>query len=440
MAKTRCSFCGRHEHQVRHLIAGPGQVAICNECVDLCVDVQSSGMEFDGHLLLTGIGELTTNDRFVPGLTGVIRDAAVAVRGGVVRWVGPQLALPDRYRSFPTVDCGGRAVLPGFVDAHTHALFGGEQAHLAQVGASDIEQRAQGAVAAATTTRATSSERLFEEVSERLARMLAHGTTTVEVKSGYGSDLAGEHRLLDLADRLDRELSIDVVTTLLFGMAPPSGMSSHEYAVWASEELVVACAPQASYADVALDHLAPDQVGLILDSAVRHGLSVRAHVAGAGSAIYLPELLRHGPVTLDHLDHLHPDDLSRLGEAGVVAVLLPTTGGPRGAGFSAPAMWDAGLTVALGTDCNPVDSYVESMQFVVALAVTDLGMSVEQAVWSATRGGALAVQEPEKGWLGRGTFGDLLVLDAPSAAHLAYRPGINLAWRVFKEGIPVAGL
>ena len=223
MARTRCSFCGKQEHQVRHLVAGPADVAICDECVDLCAEVQAAGMEFDGDLLLVGIGELTTNDRFVPGLAGTIHDAAVAVRGGVVRWVGPQLALPDRYRSFPTTDCGGRAVVPGFVDAHTHALFGGEQAHLAPAGPADPEHRARGAMTAVETTRATSDQRLFEEVAERLSRMLAHGTTTVETKSGYGGDLEGETRLLALAHRLDQELGIDVVSTILFGLAPPPG-------------------------------------------------------------------------------------------------------------------------------------------------------------------------------------------------------------------------
>ena len=217
-------------------------------------------------------------------------------------------------------------------------------------------------------------------------------------------------------------------------------MTGDEYALWAAEEIMVACAPHASYADVALDHLDPGQVGAILDSAVRHGLSIRAHLTGARSGRYLTELLRHDPVTLDHLDHITPEELTRLRDVGATAVLLPTTLGHRtGSRPPAQAIWEAGITVALGTDCNPVDSYVESMQLVIALAVTELGLTVEQAVWAATRGGALALEESEKGWLGRGTFGDLVVLDAPSAAHLAYRPGINLAWRVFKDGIPVAG-
>lgn len=442
MARTRCSFCGKHEDQVRHLVAGPNGVAICDECVNVCVEVQGAGLEFEGDLLLTGIGELTTNDRFVPGLLGTIHNAAVAVRGGIVRWAGPQLALPDKYLAFPTLECGGRAVIPGFVDAHTHALFGGEQAdRFMRLGSGGTNQgyRAEGTSTTIETTRATSDQRLSEEVSTRLANMLAHGTTTVEVKSGYGGDAAGERRLLELAHRLDGELAIDIVSTVLTGARIPGAMTADEYAGWVVDELIPMCAPLASYADVVSDELGPGEVETILAAASAHGLAVRAHVARYAGQGEVSMAIRQGAVSVDHLDHLGSDELRQLANSPSVAVLLPTTGFGAGRGKPpARQIWDAGVTVAIASDCNPVDSYVESMQLVIATAVSGLGLTVEESVWAATRGGALALEEPEKGWIARGTFGDLVVLDAPSMAHLAYRPGINLAWRVLKDGVLVA--
>lgn len=437
MARTRCSFCGKHEDEVRHLVAGPNQVAICDECVDLCVEVQASGIEFQGDLLLTGIGELTTNDRFVAGLLGTIQDASVAIRGGIVRWAGPELALPDKYRSLPTLTCGGRAAVPGFVDGHSHALFGGEQGdRFASSEPHDLQYHRQGVAVAVASTAATSDKRLTEEVSDRLTRMLHHGTTTVEVKTGFGGDVAGERRLLDLAQRLDADLAIDVVSTVLVGAALPSVTNPATYVDWVVETLLVECGPHASYIDIIPDRFETAEIDRLFEASAGLGLSVRCHVTANPAGAALEIALRHDAVSVDHLDHVTERDIERLTGVKSVAVLLPTS--ERGLGPPASAIWDSGVTVALGTDCNPVDSYVESMQLVISLAVSHLGLSVDQAVWAATRGGSVALEEPEKGWIGRGTFGDLVVLDAPSASHLAYRPGVNLAWRVIKDGAVVA--
>lgn len=446
MARLRCSFCDKPEADVRHLVAGPGKVTICDECVDVAAEVARVGIEFDGSVLVTGIGELVTNDPNVPGLCGIIDDAALAVRDGLVRWAGPESALPDRYRELPTLRCGGRAVIPGFVDAHTHAVFGGERSgefelRLQGTSYAEIAARGGGIKSTVAATRATPAERLRREAAVRFATMLRHGTTTAEVKSGYGLETATERSILEVVADLDADLPIDLVPTFLGAHAVPAGMDRGDYVDLIIEEMLAVCAPLADYCDVFCDvgAFTPDEARAILEAAAGHGLGARLHanqLAAGGGARLAADL---GAVSADHLDHLSRPEARLLAEAGVVAVVLP------GASYSlrtghAPArmLWEEGVTVAVATDCNPGTSYVESMQIVVSLAAVEMGLTPAQAVWSATRGGALALEQPNKGWLGRGAVADFVVLDAPSPVHLAYRPGTNLAWRVFKDGAQVA--
>lgn len=439
MSRSSCSFCGKSESEVRQIVAGPNRVGVCNECVVLFGDITKE--EFAGGVLVSGIGELVTNDPLVPGLLGVLEHAALAVVHGVVAWAGPEDSVPERWRDLPTLDVEGRAVIPGFVDAHTHAIFGGDTADdyadqlamFADPPLTDLQSIVR-------ATSATSDDHLLRETSDRLDRMLRMGTTTVEVKSGFGMTTIGERRLLDVLNRVADQHSIDVVPTLFFrGIPSHVGRSDHIQTI--TEETLAICAPLATYCDVYCDEtgFSPEEAQVILDAAASHGLPARVHAQRFGADESVMVAVSARAVSADHLDHVTRSEAGRLAESGTVAVLLPASSfGIRSGHAPARMLWESGVTVALGTDCGPESAAVESMQFVVALASVEMGLTPAQAVWSATRGGALALQEPEKGWLGRGAVGDFVVLDAPRANHLVARPGNNLAWHVFKDGHTVS--
>jgi imidazolonepropionase len=445
MARTSCNFCGKSEDEVRNLVAGPKSVAICNECVDLCVEINEADLTYGGDVLLTGISSLVTNDPYVPGLLGEIPNAAVAVRGGTVRWAGPADTLPYKYREdLPEFDCDGRAVIPGFVDCHTHLAFAGDRAdefarRLAGEDYEAILAAGGGIQATVRATRETHFSELARQTAVRARRMLEHGTTTIEIKSGYGLELKTELRQLRAAVQVQEQVPVDVVTTFLGAHVVPAEYENDRegYLRLLEDEVLPACAPLAVYCDVFCDQgvFTVSEARRILTAAARHGLKAKLHadqLSSSGGAALAGELQA---VSADHLDHIRPEDAAALAAAGTVAVLLPAvslsmrTPPPPG-----PMLIDAGVDIALATDCNPGTSYVESMQLVVALAVLEGGLTPDQALWAATRGAALAVEERDKGWIGRTAVADLLVLDASSYLHLAYRPGGNLIWKVFKDG------
>ena len=406
-------------------------------------------------LILHGIGQLVTNDptRVEAGLLGIVEQAAVAMCGGRVAWAGPLEDLPDEYYDLPDLDCAGRAVIPGFVDSHTHLVFAGERG-------GEFERRLSGEpyesiLAAgggiqstvAATRRAveeTAAVGLIQDARRRIENMLAYGTTTVEIKSGYGLDVPTELRMLEAASALGKLVPVDTVGTVLGAhVVPPEYANDREgYVSLVVDEMLPRLAPLARYCDVFCDRGAftVAEARRVLEAGMLHGLKPRIHaeqLAATGAALMAAEV---GAVSADHLDHIDAEGVAALAAAGTVATLLPA------ASFSmqapqAPAriLWDSGVTVAIATDCNPGTSYVESMQFVVAVATLDMGLSPAEALWAATRGGALALEETGKGWIGAGAVGDLVILDAPSYVHIPYRPGSNLVWRVVKDGIVVIG-
>ena len=397
-------------------------------------------------LLVTGIGELVTNAPDAPGQLGVVRDAVVAVREGRVAWAGPAADVPAGVGTLEPFDVGGRAVVPGFVDAHTHLVFAGDRAdefarRLRGEPYEEILASGGGIHSTVAATRSASFDDLVAAGVERAGRMVRQGTTTVEVKSGYGLDVETEVGILGAARVVGERTPLDVVPTFLGAHAVPREMDRGEYLGLVTGEMLEACAPLARYCDVFCDRGAftVEEARRVLLAGKARGLRPRLHaeqLARTGAALLAAEL---GAISADHLDHATPEDAAALREAGVVAVLLPT------ASFSlrapqAPArmLWDAGMTVALATDCNPGTSYVESMPFVIALACLEMELTPEEALWAATRGGALALEEPDKGWVVEGAVADLAVLDAPSYRHLPYRPGSDLVWTVVKDGTVVA--
>ncbi len=374
--------------------------------------------------LFTGISELVTNDPSYGGPLGVIPHAALVVEDGRIAWVGDRGRAPaaDQAR-----DLGGRAVLPGFVDSHAHLVFAGERS--AEFAARMAGERYDGGGIATTVaaTRAASDDELRTLLAERVAEMRAQGTTTIEVKSGYGLSVADEVRALRLAGEVTSE------TTYLGAHVVPPGADRDEYVRLVAGEMLTACAPYARWIDVFCEPgsahaFDADQSRAILERGRDAGLGLRVHGnqlsygPGVGLAVEL------GAASVDHCTYLTDADVDALAQGETVATLLP------GVEFStrhpypdARRLLDAGATVALATDCNPGTCYTSSMPFVIALAVRELGMTVDEAVWAATAGSARALRREDVGTVRVGLAADLAVLDAPSRAFLAYRPGVPLA-------------
>jgi imidazolonepropionase len=399
-------------------------------------------------LLVSNIGQLVTNDRDRGGLLGVVADAAVVVADGLVSWVGPGPDVPSDARPLDEIDVGGRAVVPGFVDAHTHLVFAGDRAdefarRLRGESYEEILAAGGGILATVDATRLATEDELLDAATRRAERMLASGTTTVEVKSGYGLDVPTEVKMLEVAAGLDSDMAIDVVPTFLGAHVVPMEYRERrsDYVDLVAGEMMEACAPLARFCDVFTDRAAftVAESRRILESARAAGLGLRIHadqLERVGAARLAAEL---GAASADHLDHAGYDDLAALEAAGTTATLLPAVSFSMRLPYpDGREIWDSGVTVALGTDCNPGTAYVESMPFVIALASLEMGLTPAEALWAATRGGALAVAEAGKGVLRPGATGDLVVLDAPSYQHIPYRPDGSLVSMVVKDGAVAA--
>lgn len=446
----RCSFCGRREEEVGRIVAGPNRVGICDECIELAREVAlPSSRPAGGDLVMTGIGELITNDRRRPGLLGLVKSAALAIRRGEVAWVGKEADLPSRYRELVSIDCEGRAVIPGFVDSHTHLVFAGSRpqefaARLRGDSYLDIQESGGGILATVKATREAGAAALLSSSIERAGMMLEHGTTTIEIKSGYGLDLATEIMCLEVAHQVGEVLPVDVVTTFLGAhQVPPEFATDRKaYLDLIESEMLPAVADLASYCDVFCDRGAFDvsEAERVLTAGRRHGLKPRLHANQLGSTGGLELAASIGAVSADHLEYVDEEQAALLVDNGVVAVLCPTASWSiQSRQAPGPMLWDAGAIVALATDCNPGTSFVTSMQLVIAVACLDMGLTLEEALWSATRGGAIALEQPGKGRIAPGADGDVVVLDADTYRHLGYQPDVNLAKLVVKQGDPVVG-
>ncbi|OON72997.1 imidazolonepropionase [Streptomyces tsukubensis] len=386
--------------------------------------------------LLTGIGSLVTNDPEIgEGPLGLITDAALVIEDDHIAWAGPAGRAPG---TDTVSDVGGRAVVPGFVDSHAHLVFGGDRTQEFNARMSGRAYSAGGIRTTVAATRAATDEELSATVARYLAEALRQGTTTMETKSGYGLTTHDESRALRIASG-----HTDEVTYLgAHIVAPELAEDPAAYVELVTGEMLDACAPYAKWIDVFCEKGAfdGDQARAILTAGRAKGLVPRIH---ANQLSYGPGVqlgVELDAASADHCTHLTDADVDALAQGGTVATLLP------GAEFSTRAQWpdarrllDAGATVALSTDCNPGSSFTSSMPFCVALAVRDMGMTPDEAVWSATAGGARALRRTDVGRLSPGARADLAVLDAPSHVHLAYRPGVPLVIGVWRAGERVAG-
>ncbi|MET9698321.1 imidazolonepropionase [Streptomyces sp. NPDC006529] len=385
--------------------------------------------------VISNIGSLVTNDpaRGDGSPLGLIRDAAVVIDGDTVAWVGASADAPSADRAF---DAKGRAVIPGFVDSHSHLVFAGDRTQEFNARMSGRAYSAGGIRTTVAATRAATDAELEANLVRHLDEARRQGTTTFETKSGYGLTVEDEARALRIAAAHTEE-----VTYLgAHIVSPDFAGDPGAYVDLVTGEMLAACAPYARWVDVFCEKGAfdGDQARAILTAGAAAGLIPRIHA----------NQLSHGPgvqlaveleaASADHCTHLTDADVDALGQAAgtTVATLLP------GAEFSTRAAWPdarrllaAGATVALSTDCNPGSSYTSSMPFCVALAVRDMGMTPDEALWSATAGGARALRRTDIGVLAPGARADLALLEAPSHVHLAYRPGVPLVSAVWQRGV-----
>ncbi|HUJ67499.1 MAG TPA: imidazolonepropionase [Acidimicrobiales bacterium] len=384
-------------------------------------------------LAVTGIGTLVTCDEEAGrGPLGVVpRGALVCDRGQVV-YAGPEASAPSG--TDERVDVGGRCVMPGFVDSHTHLIFAGDRAAEFAARMAGADYHPGGILDTVAATRAAPAEELEDSARRLVALALANGTTTVEIKTGYGLDALHEATHIGIARRLTEE------ATLLGAHLVPAEFAADRagYLEMVCHAMIPAASGVARWCDVFCERGAfdVDESRAVLDAARSHGLGLRVHANQLGPSGGVELACQAGAASADHCTHLTPADIDSLASSDTVATLLPIsdfcTRQPYPAGR---ALLDAGAVVALATNCNPGSSYSISMPLALALAVRHCGLTIDEAIVAATSGGAAALQRNDIGALRPGARADALVLDAPHPAHLVYRLGTQLVAAVLRAGV-----
>lgn len=380
--------------------------------------------------LVTGIGELITGDG-PPGEPevelGTRRDAAIIFSDNTIDWIGDAAHAPPADQR---IDCEGRTVIPGFVDSHTHLVYAGDRSAEFAARMTGVPYDGGGIATTVAATRAADDDTLRRLLAARVQEARSQGTTTLEIKSGYGLNVDTEARIL----RLAREVT-DETTYLGAHVIPPEFRDSRsEYVALVTGDMLRACAPQARWIDVFCEPNSPhafdgDEARTVLLAGIEEGLLPRVHgnQLGPGPGVQLAVELRAASV--DHCTFLRPADVDALASTDdTIATLLP------GVEFStrspyphARALLDAGVQIALASDCNPGTCNSTSMPLMIALAVREMGLTPAEALLAATKGAAKALRRSDIGIIRVGGRADLTVLDAPSYLHLAYRPGVPIA-------------
>jgi len=382
-------------------------------------------------LAITNIGSLVTNDPSLgSGILGELENASLVIEDGKIAWVGNSGSTPATDQ---VIDAQGMGVIPGFVDSHAHMVFAGDRSKEFEARMNGEKYSAGGIKSTVAKTRAASDAELETKFVSLQNEMIRSGITTLESKSGYGLTIADEARSLSIAAKHTSE------TTFLGAHVVPEDYAgkADEYVSLVTGEMLEVCAPHAKWIDVFCDVGAfdVDQSRAILQAGIDKGLQPRIHanqLAQGGGVQLAVEL---DCASADHCTHLSAKDIEALAGSNTVATLLP------GAEFSTRAtypdakkLFAAGVTVALATDCNPGSSYTTSMSFCIAVGIRDMGFSPEQAIWSATLGGAKALRRTDVGALSVGMSADLSILSAPSFRHLGYRPGVDQISQVLRSG------
>ena len=385
------------------------------------------------NLLVTDIGCLITNEASIDGTPlGIINDAAFAVTDGRVSWVGARSGVnASDYQN--VISANGKAVIPGFVDSHNHLVFAGDRAIEFSARMQGQPYEAGGINYTVEQTRRASDEELRGNVSALVKEGLILGTTTVEIKSGYGLSIADELRSLEIAREFTDE------TTFLGAHVVPAEFKTapEDYVAMVCGPMLDAVAQHTKWIDVFCDRgaFSPDQTRQILKAGIAKGLLPRLHANQLEPGEGIKVGVELGAASVDHISYFNDSDIAALANSNTVATFLP------GAEFStrskypdARPMFSAGIQVAIASDCNPGSSYTTNMSLMVALAVREMFFTPEQALWSATKGGALALRRNDVGYLSVGAKADFTILSSNSYLHLAYRPGVNLIEQVWRNG------
>lgn len=385
-------------------------------------------------VLYDNIGELVTNDpsQGDGSPLGILAGAAVIVDGDRIAWTGPTGRAPAAEER---VDCQNRSVIPGFVDSHSHLVFAGDRSAEFAARMSGTPYDGGGIATTVSATRAATDRELSDNLGRLATELKRSGVTTFETKSGYGLTVGDELRSLEIAGRVTGE------TTFLGAHVVPAEYRGRrdDYVSLVAGDMLAACAPRARWIDVFCDRGAfdVDEARMILKAGADAGLGLRLHACQLGPGQGIKLAVELAAASVDHCTYADDSDLEALASGVTVATLLP------GAEFCTRAPWpdgrrfvEAGVTIALATDCNPGTSYTSSMPFCIALAVRDMHLTPAEALRAATAGGAAALRCDDIGVLAPGMRADFAVLRAPSYIHLAYRPGVPIIDSVVVAGAP----
>ncbi len=383
-------------------------------------------------LVIDNIGSLITNDPSLGrGPLGIIEDACVVIIDDVVRHVGPAGEPADRQ-----IDAAGACVLPGFVDSHTHLVFAGDRSEEFTARMAGTPYDGGGIRTTTDATRSATSDTLDGLVRLRLEEAHRAGTTTIEIKSGYGLNVVDEARSLQIAKAHTND------TTFLGAHLLPAEFEgrSDDYIHLVCNEMLNASAPNAKWIDAFCETGAfdADQCRAVLEAGRAAGLGLRLHGNQLGHGPGVQLAVECGCASVDHCTYLSDDDIAALAASETVATFLPAADfSTRQPYADARRVIDAGATVAIASNCNPGSSYTTSISFCIAIAVRDMHMTIDEAVQAVTTGGAKALRRDDVGRLTPGAAGHAVILDAPSHHHLAYRPGVPLIRQTIG---PLAGL
>ena len=381
---------------------------------------------------LTNISQLVTNNSAIgEGVLGVITNAAITVTDGIVSWVGQ---ASDADSSIAKTDVGGRSLIPGFVDSHSHLIFAGDRSAEFAARMAGIPYSSGGINVTTEATRNASDDQLRAVTRGLLKEMHESGTTTVEIKSGYGLDVATEERSV----RLAAEFTDEVTFLGAHVVAPEFSSDPDAYVDLVIGEMLEACAPHSNGVDVFCDRGAfnVEQARRVLEAGIAKSLKPRIHLNQLEQGDGIALAVELDCASADHLTYLTDEDINLLAASNTVAGLVP------GADFSTRApqyprgrdLLDAGAVVALSPDCNPGSSFTTNMPLMIALAVREMHLTVDEALFAATMGGAISLRRDDVGHLSVGAKADFALLTAPSYIHLAYRPGVPMISTTWKDG------